>query len=185
MTACRTLLARRALLARLGGLAGLSGLAGCGFHPAYMPTESGEAGTAQREMAAVFIDNIGERSGQLLRQALQERFERGETGVARRYTLTVSYGIGGEGIAVLPDNNVTRIRVIGDAKWYLIAQDPGKTRLAAGHAHAVDGFNILNQQYFFSDLSNEDSQKRMADAIADQIAIQVAAWFRGRAASAG
>ena len=179
------MIGRRSLLARLGGLAGLSGLAGCGFHPAYMPTESGDAGTAQREMAAVFIDNIGERSGQLLRQELQERFERGESGVARRYTLTVSYGIGGEGIAVLPDNNVTRIRVIGDAKWYLVAQDPGRTRLAAGHAHAVDGFNILNQQYFFSDLSNEDSQRRMAKAIADQIAIQVAAWFRGRAASAG
>ena len=179
------MIGRRSLLARLVGLAGLSGLAGCGFHPVYMPTESGDAGTAQREMAAVFIDNIGERSGQLLRQALQERFERGETGVARRYTLTVNYGIGGEGIAVLTDNNVTRIRVIGDAKWYLVAQDPGRTRLAAGHAHAVDGFNILNQQYFFSDLSNEDSQKRMADAIADQIAIQVAAWFRGHAASAG
>ncbi len=176
---------RRTLLGRLGSLAGLSVVAGCGFHPAYMPTASGDAGTAQREMAAVFIGNIGERSGQLLRQALQERFERAGAGEARRYTLNISYGIGGEGIAVLPDTNVTRIRVIGDASWYLIAQDPAKTRLAAGHARAVDGYNILNQQYFFGDLSNEDAQRRLADAVADQIAIQVAAWFRARAANAG
>jgi LPS-assembly lipoprotein len=175
---------RRALLARIGGLAGLSGLSACGFHPVYMPTASGEAGVAEREMAAVWIDNLYERSGQLLRQALQERFERGGTGVARRYTLTVAYGIGGEGVAILPDTDVTRIRLVGDAKWYLVAQDPARTHLAAGQARAVDGFNILNQQYFFGDLSNEDAQKRLADALADQIAIQVAAWFRGRAAAA-
>lgn len=179
------MIGRRTLLARLFGFAGLSGLAGCGFQPAYMPTSSDDPGPAQRDMAAVFVDNIGERSGQLLRQALQERFERAGAGTARRYTLTVSYGIGGEGVGVLPNTNVTRVRVIGDAQWYLIAQDPAKTRLAAGRARAVDGYNILNQQYFFGDLSNEDAQKRLADVLADQIAIQVAAWFRGHAAAAG
>ncbi len=179
------MIARRALLARLGGVSAFALLSGCGFHPAYMPTASGNAGVAQRDMAAVFVDNIGERSGQVLRQALQERFERNGTGVQRRYTLSVAYGIGGEGIAILPDNSTTRIRLTADATWYLIAQDPGKTHLASGHAKAVDGYNILNQQYFFSDLSNEDAQKRLADTIADQIAIQVAIWFRGHASTEG
>lgn len=169
----------------LGGLVALALLGGCGFHPAYMPTASGEAGVAQREMAAVFVDNIGERSGQVLRQALQERFERAGPGIQRRYSLTVAYGIGGEGIAVQPNNSVTRVRVIGSASWYLVDQDPGKTRLAAGQARAVDGYNILNQQYFFGDLSNDASQKRLAEALADQIAIQVATWFRSHAATAG
>ena len=176
---------RRSYLARFGGLAALSLLAGCGFHPVYMPTASGEAGVAQREMGAVFVESLGERSGQLLRQALQERFERAGPGIARRYSLIVAYGVAGEGLGVQSDNQVTRVRVIGDAKWYLVAQDPAKTRLAAGQARAVDGYNILNQQYFFGDLSNEASQKRMAEALAEQIAIQVAAWFRGRAAEAG
>jgi LPS-assembly lipoprotein len=158
-------------------------LAGCGFHPAYMPTAAGEAGVAQREMAAVFVETIGERSGQLLRQALQERFERNGTGVQRRYSLAVNYGISGEGVAVTPDSLVTRIRVVGDATWYLVAQDPARTRLAGGHARTVDGYNMLNQQYFFGDLSNEDAQKRLADALADQIAIQVASWFRNHQAT--
>lgn len=158
-------------------------LTGCGFHPAYMPTATGEAGAAQRDMAAVFVETIGERSGQLLRQALQERFERAGTGVQRRYSLSVGYGISGEGIAVSPDSLVTRTRIIGDANWYLVAQDPARTRLAVGHARSVDGYNILNQQYFFADLSNEASQKRLADSLADQIAIQVAAWFRNHQAT--
>jgi LPS-assembly lipoprotein len=100
---------RRASLLLFAALA----LAGCGFHPAYMPTAAGEAGVAQREMAAVFVETIGERSGQLLRQALQERFERNGTGVQRRYSLAVNYGISGEGVAVTPDSLVTRIRVGG------------------------------------------------------------------------
>jgi LPS-assembly lipoprotein len=183
------MITRRNCFARLGGLAApfaaLALLPGCGFRPAYMPTASGEAGVAQREMAAVFVDTIPERSGQLLRQALQERFERTGPGVQRRYSLNVSYGIGGEGIAILPDTSVTRIRLTGNADWYLVAQDPAKTRLATGHARAIDGFNILNQQYFFSDLSNEAAQRRIAEVVADQIAIQVAAWFRGHPPAAG
>ena len=175
--------ARRALLAGLGSCAALSLLAGCGFRPVYMKTASGEAGVAQHEMAAVFVETIGERSGQLLRQALQQRFERAGPGVERRYRLNVGYGIAGEGIAIQPDTSVTRIRLIGDANWYLIAEDPAKTRLASGHARAVDGYNILNQQYFFGDLSNEDAQRRLAEVLADQIAIQVAAWFRANAAA--
>ena len=58
---------RRATLTRLGGLAALSLLVGCGFQPVYMPTASDEAGVAQREMGAVFVESLGERSGQLLR----------------------------------------------------------------------------------------------------------------------
>ena len=158
-------------------------LTGCGFHPAYMPTAEGNAGVAQRDMSAVFVETIGERSGQLLRQALQERFELGGTGVQRRYSLTVAYGISGEGIAVTPDTLVTRTRVVGDATWYLTAHDPARTRLAVGRARSVDGYNVLNQQYFFVDLSNEDAQKRLAESLADQISIQVAAWFRNHQAT--
>lgn len=183
------MISRRACLTRLGRLASPLAVAallpGCGFRPAYMPAADGEAGTAQREMAAVFVDTIPERSGQLLRQALQERFERTGPGVQRRYRLSVSYGIGGEGIGILPDTSVTRIRLIANADWYLIAQNPTNTRLAVGHARAIDGFNVLNQQYFFGDLSNDDAQRRLATAVADQIAIQVAAWFRGHPPATG
>ena len=44
--------------------------------------------------------------------------------------------------------------------------------------------NILDSQYFALDLENEAVQKRVAEALADQIAIQLAAYFRRRAAAA-
>ena len=172
---------RRRILALAAG----AGLSGCGFQPVYMPTASGAAGPAQRELAAVHVAIIPDRPGQLLRQALQDRLEMGSSGVAQRYELTVSYWIAGEGIAIQENDIATRIRETGNANWTLVAQDVGRTKLTTGFARALDALNITDSQYFGLDLENESLQRRMAGAIADQIAMQLAMYFRKRAAASG
>ena len=171
---------RHFLLAAAG-----AALSGCGFQPVYMPTASGNAGVAQRELAAIHVDLIPDRPGQVMRQALQERFERDGTGVAQRYDLSVGFSVSGEGIAIQPDSSVTRIRMIGNANWTLVAQDPGRTKLSSGYAKAVDGLNVIDTQYFAMDLENEVVTRRLANALADQITIQLAVFFRKRAAASG
>lgn len=173
---------RRRRLLLLG--AGVS-LSGCGFHPVYMPTVSGQPGVAQRELAAINVNLIPDRPGQLLRQALQERFEGAGDSVARRYDLTVGFWIAGEGIAITPSSVATRVREIGNANWTLIAQDPGRTRLTSGYAKAVDGLNVFDTQYFAYDLESEAVTKRLAEALADQITLQLAAYFRKQAERSG
>ena len=172
---------RRGAVALIAGAA----LSGCGFQPVYMPTASGNAGVAQRELAAIQVDIIPDRPGQLLRQALQERLAGSSSGVAYRYSLSVGYSISGEGIAILPTTAATRVREIGSANWTLNAQDPGKTKLSTGFAKAVDAYNIIDSQYFAMDLENEAVQKRLAEALADQITLQLAVYFRKRAAGSG
>jgi LPS-assembly lipoprotein len=172
---------RRRLLALATG----ASLSGCGFQPVYMPTASGNAGVAQRELAAVQVNLIPDRPGQLLRQALQDRLERSASGVAHHYDLAVGFGVTGEGIAIQPDSVATRIRSIGSANWTLIAQDPGRTKLSSGSAQAVDGFNLFDSQYFAADMENEVVTRRLADALADQIVTQLAAYFRKRATASG
>jgi LPS-assembly lipoprotein len=174
-------LRRRGFLSLAAGVT----LSGCGFQPVYMPTESGNAGVAQRELAAVQVALILDRPGQLLRQALQDRLEMGASGVAHRYELTVGFGISGDSIAIQPDSTATRIRLIGSASWTLLAQTPERTQLTNGYAKAVDAYNIFNGQYFAMDLENEAVQRRVAEALADQITIQLAAYFRKRAAASG
>jgi LPS-assembly lipoprotein len=168
---------RRALLVLGGGAV----LTACGFHPVYMPTASGQAGVAERELAAIHVNLLPGRPGQLLRQALQDRFEGTSSSVAKRYDLTVGFGIGGEGIGILESDTATRIRLIGNATWTLTSQDPGHATIDTGFAKTVDGFNLINSQYFAADMENEAVQKRMADALADQITIQLATFFRKRA----
>jgi LPS-assembly lipoprotein len=172
---------RRRMLALTAGAT----LSGCGFQPVYMQTASGRAGAAQRELAAISVDLIPDRPGQLLRQALQDRLEMGSSGVARRYDLSVGFGISGEAIAIQPDSQPTRIREIGSATWTLIAQDPGRTKLTSGYVKAVDGINLFDTQYFAADLENEAVQRRLADALADQITLQLATFFRKRATVRG
>jgi LPS-assembly lipoprotein len=177
----RPLLPRRGLFALGAGAA----LSGCGFQPVYMPTASGNAGVAQRELAAIQVAIIPGRPGQLLRQALQDRLEMGASGVARRYDLAVGFGVSGEGIAVLQDTDPTRVRLIGIATWSLVAQDSGRTKLGSGSARTVDAVNVINGQYFAADLEGEAIQRRIAEALADEITIQLAVFFRKRAAATG
>jgi LPS-assembly lipoprotein len=49
----------------------------------------------------------------------------------------------------------------------------------------VDGYNLINAQYFASDLENEVVQRRLANALADQITMQLAVYFRQQAAKSG
>lgn len=172
---------RRELLMLIAGGA----LCGCGFQPVYMRTASGKAGVAQRELAAIHVNLIADRPGQELRQALQDHLEMSSGDVAPRYDLAVSFGVTGEGIAVQTDSIPTRFRMIGNAAWVLTAHDPGQTKLSSGYAKAVDGLNLFDSQYFNADLENEAIQKRLAEALADQITVQLAAYFRKRAASGG
>jgi len=90
-------------------------------------------------------------------------------------------------IIVKSDNRgrVTRIREIGSATRTLVAQDPGRTKLTSGYAKAVDGLNLFDTQYFAADLESEAVQRRLADALADQITLQLATFFRKRATVKG
>ena len=160
-------------------------LTGCGFQPVYMPTASGNAGVAQRELAAIHVAIIPDRPGQLLRQALQARFEGAGGAAAQRYELRVGFGIIGDAIAIRPDTNPTRIRETGMANWTLVAQDPARSTVTSGSATAVDAYNLIDAQYFASDLENAAVQRRLAEALADQITMQLSVYFRRHAASNG
>ncbi len=160
-----------------GGALMATMLASCGFRPVYGPSKAGGPGPAQTELAAVNVALIPERAGQLLRQALQERFERAGIAAAPRYDLVVAYGVAAEAIAIQPDTSSSRTRVTGTATWKLLAQDAQRTTLASGIARDEDGFNIFNEQYFAADLESETVQRRMAEAVADQITMRLAAYF--------
>jgi LPS-assembly lipoprotein len=159
----------------------LTTLSGCGFQPVYMRTASGKAGVAQRELSAVHVGPIPERPGQVLRQALQEQLG-DDSGAPAAYDLKVTFGIAGQGIGIEQDTIATRIRLSGTATWTLTARDAKATVLTSGSARVIDGVNIIDAQYFASDLGVEQREARMAQNLAMQIATRLATWFRERAA---
>jgi LPS-assembly lipoprotein len=173
-------LSRRTLcFGSLGSLAAV--LSGCGFQPVYMPTASGKTGVAQRELASIYVETIPDRPGQVLRQALQERFG-DDSGTPAAYNLSVTFSVSGQGIAIESDSIATRLRLIGTATWKLIDHDPKRTVLATGSARAMDDVNIFESQYFAADLEVEAEDARIAQNVATQIATRLAVWFRQQAA---
>ena len=156
-------------------------LPGCGFHPIY--AAHGESqGPAEAGMGAVNVALIPERSGQILRLALQQRLG---PPTSPRYDLAVSFSLNGEPIAIQTNSVPARVRLIGTAAWTLRAEDTAQSTMTSGTARVVDGFNEIDTQAFAADLESEAVQKRIALAIADQIALQLALYFERHAVTAG
>ncbi len=140
-------------------VAGAALLSGCGFHPLYAHG-TGQVGRSG-ELAAIDVALHSGPARPVLRQALQQRLDRGE-GVAKRYTLSVSFGVAGDAIAIQRDSTATRVREVATATWTLKALDPAQTVVTNGTARALDGVNVIDQQYFAADLEGETATKRIS-----------------------
>ena len=150
-------------------------LGGCGFQPLYAQ----DASSPVADLPAIYVDNIAAgHLGQLLREELQARLDSPDSGAASRYRLVVGPAINAAGIAVQPDNSSTYTRVIGTANWTLVTVGIAPKTLATGSARALDGYNAIDQQYFQSTLSNDTVDARLMANLADEISLQLAAWFR-------
>lgn len=152
-----------------------TGLGGCGFQPLYGDT--GASGAVLDRLAEINVLLIPERSGQLLRQSLLSRLERGGSAAARRYDLAVQFSLSMDPIAIQPDNSTSRVRLVGAVAWMLTAKDAQRRTVASGTAREVDAYNIINQQFFAAELTSNAVQRRMADALAEQITTQLALHF--------
>ncbi len=162
------MIARRALVAGL-----VAATSGCGFHPVYGNAGSG---AGQARLAEVYVGLIPNRPGQLLRQALQARLE-GTADLPKRYTLNVGYAETVQGLNVQADNSTTRNRDISVATWSLQLVDSPAVTLVSGTARSLDGYNILDEQFFYANLEQEEAQRRQVEALADQIALALGAYF--------
>ena len=168
-------------LARRSALMVILLLAGCGFHPLYGSNGSASGGSSH-DLAMIDVATIPNRSGQLLRQSLQQRlYGSGDDAPAKQYQLSVSLAVTGEAIGEQADSSVTRLRQFGSANWTLKKLDPTQTFVASGLARSLDGVNIIDNQFFAADIEGETVARRMADTLAEQITIQLAAYFSRQA----
>ncbi len=149
-------------------------LASCGFEPLYARGTDSPDG----DLGSVYVNNVGGRYGQLVRESLQQHLELPVSGANSLYTLDVSPGLQSEGISIQPDNSSTTTRLVGTASWTLKTVGIAPRTLATGSARTVDGFNNIDQQYFQSTISSETTEARIAANLADTITLQLAAWFR-------
>ncbi len=154
---------------------GATTLAGCGFTPLY-----GDAGATDvpTQLDAVQVQNIPERPGQLLREALEYQLHAAGTPTQQLYSLNVLYSITSTGVGVQPDTSITYDRSIATAKWTLTPIGNPYVPLTTGQATSANAANIIDQQYFALTPETNTINQQLADDIAQQIGTQLAAYFK-------
>lgn len=168
---------------RLFALAALLVLvSACGFRPLYGTTPKVENGTVANTLAQVQIDNIPDRSGQYLRNALMDRFYRNGRPADPLYTLQVT-GLTENltDLDITKSSSATRAQLRLEADINLIdhrgAQTAMKRRLVA-----ITSYNVLNSQ-FTTRVSEEAARQTALDDLAAQIERHMALFLSGKSGS--
>jgi len=154
-------------------------LGGCGFAPLY----GGDAGAdVSARLEQVKIDRIPERTGQLLQESLEAQMQRDGAPVSQLYLLSVDYNINVQGIGIQQDTSSTRNRYVATATWTLVPIGRPNKVLVKGSATTEDAENVIDNQYFATELEQNTVNQQLADEIAGQIAGEVAVGFRAHPA---
>jgi LPS-assembly lipoprotein len=166
----KTVLSRRALLVSFAALP----LGGC-LRPMY-GSASVASGSAGSELAAIDVVPIGERLGHYLTEDLRFALHGGTPASQWRYRLEVT--IVRSVVTPIVDTQTGRADVAttrGEAFFKLTAYEGGPI-LVDGRATGSASYDRLTQRYAGM-RAGVDSEKRIAETIADQIRTRLAAYF--------
>lgn len=162
----------------LGVLVFLS--ASCGFRPLYAGGETADTVSGERLISGlsdVFIDEIPERNGQILRRHLLNRISPKGEPENPKYELSVFIVSASEyQQAIRLDNMATRTTMIYTAK-YVLKTFPEAEVLLENTTSARASYNILESPYA-TDVAEEDAKKRMMRILGDNISLHVSSFLK-------
>ena len=152
-------------LALLGAAA-----AGCGFQPLYATD-----GSARGEIARIHVDQIADRTGQQLRNALLLSFPPGDPNAPAAWRLRVALKEDKRELGVEKQDVATRANLTLTASYTL--EDAASDRpVLSGDLRSVNSYNILPSPY--GTLAAErNARARAVRQIADGLTARLAAWL--------
>jgi LPS-assembly lipoprotein len=152
-------------------------LAGCGFHPLYQ-SQNGHAAPQFAAMDQIDINLIPDRSGQILRQALEADLQRDGAPGFYRYHLNTQYSTSVQAIGMQPDSSNSRVRYFATVNWSLVPEGNRMVILTKGTVEATDSVNVIDNQFFALSLSSDTLEHRLARELAARITEELAIYFR-------
>ena len=151
-------------------------LAACGFTPLY-----GQNGVDGKGVTAQFndiqISNIPDRSGQILRNALIDRFYTHGRPVDATYTLNIpSIKETVTDLDITKNSDATRAQLILETSLILLDNQSGKAVLKR-NLHAITSYNILQSQ-FTTRISEQSARENALQDLARQVEMQLGLYFK-------
>ncbi len=155
-------------------LAALAGVAACGFEPLYGRKDNG---SVVDDLAAVRIDLIPDRSGQILRNYLLDDLNpRGQAANAA-YTLSIRITEPRQEVGLQRNDTVTRYAYGVSASFSL--RDVRGVSVMSGSSASGTSFEISDSE--FATVSNQASARdRLMQQISSDIREQLAVYFSNR-----
>jgi LPS-assembly lipoprotein len=153
-----------------------SALCACGFQPLYGERQGA---SATDELAAVHIDTISDRSGQILYNYLLDGMNPLGRPSSPDYNLKISLTEDSEGLALRSDETATRVNLTLTATFALIAA-AAKDPAFKGVSRVTASYNILNSPYATL-ISQEDARTRALRDIARDIQNRLAVFLTRQA----
>jgi LPS-assembly lipoprotein len=163
----------------LGSVAALS-ISGCGFRPLYGTNSLTASPAVVEAMAQMRIRPIADRSGQRLRQILNEQVHTNGPAEKSLYDLDIVLNKQIVELGVRPDSTTSRANLIISATFSVFE---GGTRLFGDTTQAVVSYNILDDQFatIASQAAAEDrALKQLGDDIKTRIAVAFDRRFKPR-----
>jgi LPS-assembly lipoprotein len=166
---------RRVLGGLVAAVAG-SALGGCGFRPLYGAAGVTGGPDVVAALAQTRIRPIADRSGQRLRQILNEKLYSNGPAADGRYDLDVVLNKQIIELGVRPDSTTSRANMILTATFALYEAG---ARVFGDAAQSVVSYNILDDQYA-TVASQADAEDRALRLLGDEIKTRLAVYFDRR-----
>lgn len=150
-------------------------LAACGFTPLY--GTAGDKGQVTAGLTDVYIDNIPDREGQYLRNALIDRFYLTGRPDNALYSLTVApISESSADLDITKSSDATRAQLRLATRMLLTDRATGKLLLER-NLTSITSYNVLQSQ-FTTRVSEQNARENALDDLARQIEQQLALYFR-------
>jgi LPS-assembly lipoprotein len=159
-------------------MAAALGVSGCGYHPLYADRSAVGGINVAGQLANVKIAGIADRRGQMIRNFLLDRMNPSGEPADPRYILTVTTT---ENIAITDtraDGTATRSDLRITAHFSL-RDTRSDVTVYIDQTEALGTFNLLTAR-FSSTVSEQETRRRVAEQVADQITRLVALFINRR-----
>lgn len=151
-------------------------LAACGFSPVYGTLGQGQSAAAEAYLSQVSIDNIPDREGQYLRNALIDRFYRASRPADPLYRLTVRpIQETRTELDITETSDTTRAQLRLTTTMTLRDLRSGEAVLSR-NLHTIVSYNILASE-FSTRVSEQNARDNALDDLARQIEAQLGLYF--------
>lgn len=155
----------------------ISSLSACGYRPIY--SQSG-TNNVREEIFSVWIDEVPDRSGQLLTNELLTLFNPKGRPTSPKYRLHSSYSENKSGLGVAKDEFSTRSNLNINSNFSLVQIDTGET-VFNGRSTVVVSYNTLTS-LSGSHYAKHDAQLRGIKDLAADIRTKVSSFFANESA---